>query len=158
MLYLIGKIVSTHGIKGEVKVQSITDFNRFFVGSKVIINQQEMTIKTVRRQQDLYLISFENFPTLSEVEHLKKQEIYTSQEPDELLEDEFHLPQLIGLDVYAQNNYFVGKVIELVEVPQGYLLRVKKDDGQYKLIPFVDVFIKEVTDEKIVIDAIEGLI
>src|SRR5690606_32217589 len=116
-------------------------------------------IKSVRRQEKLFLVSFEGYPTLTEVEHLKQQEIYTSEEPDRLDADSFHLPKLIGLKVYDQHDYLIGTVLELVDVPQGYLLRVmRKDNGKTVLIPFVEAFIKNVNEESIHIETIEGLI
>ena len=36
-MFLVGKIVGTHGIKGEVKVINESDFDRFFVGSKLFV-------------------------------------------------------------------------------------------------------------------------
>lgn len=158
MLYSIGKVVQTHGIKGEVKIKPNTDFERFIKGHDLIIGDQTYTIKSVRRQNDLFLVAFEGYPTLTEVEHLKQQEIYTNEEPEILDADSFHLPKLIGLKVYDQHNYLIGTVLELVDVPQGYLLRVQRIDNNLVLIPFVDAFIKEVNEESIHIETIEGLI
>ena len=158
MLYSIGKVVQTHGIKGEVKISAHTDFDRFIKGKIVIINQKDYQIKSVRRQKDLYLVAFEGYPTLTEVEHLKQQEIYTNEEPGLLEADTFHLPKLIGLKVYDQHNYLIGTVTELLSVPQGYLIRVQKEDQKLVLIPFVDAFIKSVNEESIIVETIEGLI
>ena len=43
-MYLVGKIVGTHGIKGELKVKSDTSFDRFKKGSKLYIEKQEEII------------------------------------------------------------------------------------------------------------------
>ena len=159
MLYSIGKVVQTHGIKGEVKIRPNTDFDRFKKGRKLIINDEIYIIQSVRRQKDIFLVAFEGYPTLTEVEHLKQQEVYTDEEPTQLDDDVYHLPKLIGLKVYDQHNYLIGNVIELVDVPQGYLLRVKRlDNHKLILIPFVDAFVKSVDDESIKIETIEGLI
>ena len=159
MLYSIGKVVQTHGIKGEVKIKSHTDFERFIKGNHIIIGDTKYIIQTVRKQKDLFLVSFEGYPTLTEVEHLKQQEIYTDEEPGLLDSDAFHLPKLIGLDVYDQHNYLIGSVSELVEVPQGYLLRVlRNDNDKTVLIPFIETFIKSVDETSIHIETIEGLI
>lgn len=159
MLYSIGKVVQTHGIKGEVKIKPHTDFDRFVKGSDVIIQDTKYKIQTVREQKDLLLVSFVGYPTLTDVEHLKQQEIYTDEEPLDLESDAFHLPKLIGLKVYDQHNYLIGTVLELVDVPQGYLLRILRDDnGKTVLIPFIDKFIKSVDETSIHIETIEGLI
>lgn len=159
MLYLIGKVVQTHGIKGEVKIKPLTDFDRFVKDKTVWINNKPYHIQSVRKQKDMLIVSFRDYPTLTEVEHLKQQEIYTDEQPKNLDDDTFHLPQLIGLNVYDQYNYLIGKVIELMEVPQGFLLRVQRTDSDKTvLIPFIDVFIKEVTATSIKVETIEGLV
>lgn len=159
MLYLIGKVVQTHGIKGEVKIKPLTDFDRFVKGKTVYINNKPYDIQSVRNQKDMLIVSFRDYPTLTEVEHLKQQEIYTDEQPKNLDDDTFHLPQLIGLNVYDQYNYLIGKVVELMEVPQGFLLRVQRTNSDKTvLIPFKDVFIKEVTATSIVVETIEGLV
>lgn len=159
MLYLIGKVVQTHGIKGEVKIKPLTDFDRFVKGKTVYINNKPYDIQSVRNQKDMLIVSFRDYPTLTEVEHLKQQEIYTDEQPKNLDDDTFHLPRLIGLNVYDQYNYLIGKVVELMEVPQGFLLRVQRTNSDKTvLIPFKDVFIKEVTATSIVVETIEGLV
>ena len=159
MLYLIGKVVQTHGIKGEVKIKPLTDFDRFVKGKTVYINNKPYDIQSVRKNKDMLIVSFRDYPTLTEVEHLKQQEIYTDEQPTSLDDDTYHLPQLIGLDVYDQYNYLIGKVVELMEVPQGFLLRIQRTNSDKTvLIPFKDVFIKEVTATSIVVETIEGLV
>ena len=159
MLYLIGKVVQTHGIKGEVKIKPLTDFDRFVKGKTVYINNKPYDIQSVRKHKDMLIVSFRDYPTLTEVEHLKQQEIYTDEQPTSLDDDTYHLPQLIGLDVYDQYNYLIGKVVELMEVPQGFLLRIQRTNSDKTvLIPFKDVFIKEVTATSIVVETIEGLV
>lgn len=157
MLYLIGKIMNTHGIKGELKVTSSTDFDRFKKQEVVYIDNQPYTIKTVRKQKKIYIISFETLNTLNDVLFLKGKEIYTDQEP-KLNEDEFHLPKLIGLDVKLLDGTLIGVVESVEALPQGYYLRIKKlNQHRTILIPFLKVFVKSVEDA-IYIDPIEGLI
>lgn len=158
ILYSIGKIVTTHGIKGEVKVLPDTDFDRFIKGATVYVNGKPLIIKSVRTQNEYFLVSFEGYPTLTEVEVLRGFEVFTAEEPTELGENEYHLPQLIGLNVYAMDNTLIGTVDNLVEVPQGHLLRVLTNENKKVLIPFVKEFIKTVSDDGIWIDVIEGLL
>ncbi len=158
LFYCIGKIVNTHGIKGEVKVRPETDFNRFKIGKTVYVDSKTLTIKTVRKQNDLFIISFNEHSSLTSVEHLKHQDIYTNEEPNELSDDEFHLPKLIGLNVFTENHYVFGTVEDIVDVPQGHLLRVKTLDERSIMIPFVKEFIKSVSEEGIMIALIEGLL
>lgn len=158
VLYSIGKIVTTHGVRGEVKISPETDFNRFVKGATVYVNGKTLIIKSVRTQNNYFLVSFEGYPTLTEVEKLRGLEVYTNEEPEELGEDEFHLPKLIGLDVFLMDNTPVGEVTSLLDVPQGHLLNILTTEGKQVLVPFIKQFVKEVTDEGIWIEVIEGLL
>lgn len=156
--YAVGHIANTHGVKGEVKVLPETDFDRFTVGQTFKIDAGTLTIKTVRPQNKYLLISFEGYHSLDDVLRLKGQTLYTNQAPEILDDDAYHLPTLIGLSVYTNSSLYVGKVIAVTEVPQGHLLRIETVEGKKVYVPFVNAFIKEVTDESITIEPIEGLL
>lgn len=156
-MYRIGMIANTHGVRGELKIISETDFNRFEKGKTVIINDQTYKIQSVRDQNKFLLIKFEGFNTINDVERLKGTPIY-SDEPYEIEEeDTYHYQALIGTKVYTDKGEYLGITSDIIEVPHGHLIEVKDGDRK-NLIPFVQNFIKEVTNEKIVITPIEGLI
>ena len=158
-MYLIGKVIKTHGVKGELKINNYSDFKRFVLKKEVIINQNTYVIKSVRSQNELLLVMFEGINDLNEAQKLRGFEIYASDSiKQELASDEYHLPQLINLLVYTSDNQLVGTVKYVNEVPQGHMLEVIKTDGKKILIPFLAVFVKEVLTDRIIIDPIEGLI
>ncbi len=160
MAYEIGKIVNTHGIKGEVKVKSNSDFDRFKENKKVytILKDQkiELKITSVREASDHLIIGFDQFDNINQVLHLKGAVLFTDEKP-KLKKDEYHYQDLIDKWVYNQQGVCVGKVTDLLEVPQGHLLEILKEDKK-SLVPFVSAFIKSVDDEKIIIEEIEGLL
>jgi 16S rRNA processing protein RimM len=160
MAYEIGKVINTHGIKGEVKVKTNSDFDRFKKNKKVytFIKEQkiELKIQTVRVASDHLIIGFDAFDNINQVLHLKGAVLYTDEKP-KLKKDEFHYQDLIGKQVYNQNNVCVGTVTDILEVPQGHLLQVEKDDKK-ALIPFVSAFVKNISEDRIDIEEIEGLI
>jgi len=158
MKYSIGKIVRTHGIKGEVKVISSSDFNRIAVKETVYIDQKPYVISSVRRQNEYYLVGFEGLNTLNDVEPLKGKEVYTNKEPEVLSEDEFHLPKLIDLACVSDQGVYLGKVESVILLPQGYYLRIQTKESKKILIPFIKEFILDVKDDEILIKVIEGLL
>lgn len=159
MEYLIGIIKKTHGLKGGVIVKSLTDFERFKKDEVVYykLNNQnyELKIKEVNKFKNDLLVYFYNKDHISLVKEFKSLSLYTNKEP-ELKEDEYHFNDLIGKEVYNQHNTYIGIVIDLMIVPQGHILRIKTDKKD-ALVPFNEVFIKEVNNN-IVINEIEGLI
>lgn len=160
MAYEIGKVINTHGIKGEVKVKTNSDFDRFKINKKIytIIKEQkvELKIQTVRVASDHLIIGFDAFDNINQVLHLKGAVLYTDEKP-KLKKDEFHYQDLIGKSVFNQHNACVGIVTDILEVPQGHLLKVEKDDKK-ALIPFVNAFVKTISEDRIDIEEIEGLL
>ena len=61
--YRVGKILTTHGLKGDVKVQTFSDFDRFYKGSKLYIkHKNDYILVTVNKVSELakgLLVSFD---------------------------------------------------------------------------------------------------
>lgn len=160
MSYEIGRIINTHGIRGEVKVKTDSDFDRFVVGKTIYVLdkdiKKELTIKAVRKFPQGLIVKFVGIDNINDIEYLKGSLLYTDEEPV-LEEDEYHYNDLIGLKVINQNNVEIGVVNDVIDVPQGHLLQVKTS-SKMVLIPFVSAFIKEIDEHSIKIEEIEGLL
>lgn len=160
--YRIGKILNTHGLKGDLKVQVITDFDRFEKGSTVYLlyKDEYKTLKVCKKSEYAphILVRFENHEDINLVEKWKGSELFITEAEQEALPDgEYYYHQLIGLEVINENGDHRGVVHQIREVPQGNLLVVKKPDGKNALIPFRDEFIKKVSQFRIIVKEIEGL-
>lgn len=169
---LVGKIVGTFGIKGELKVISETSFAeaRYKKGSKLLMqvngNFIEVVIRSHRVHKKMDIISFSQVGNnlisndINQVEKYVGCSLFVDHESlDELEDDEFYFDDLIGLMAYDQNGSLIGEVIEIRELPRGILLEIKTKDKNV-LVPFVDEFVSDVNleEEKIVINVIEGLL
>ncbi len=162
-MYQIGKITSTHGLKGEVKIYNLSDFDRFFDGEVVYVMLKDQkvtfTIERVRAQKNMLIVKFKNYDDINDILPYKGLYVFSDEEIDDQLEDDdYHYDDVIGKDVYTDDMIFVGKVSSLVEVPQGHLLEIEKKDGKKVLVPFVKEFIGDIDDEKVIIKPIEGLL
>ena len=160
-MYLVGTIIGTHGIRGELKVKSETDFNRFVVGNYLFIRKDgkdiRIEISSSRIHKGFYLITIDKKYNINLVLEYVGCNIYTDTKSDDLGEDEFYIDDLVGLTVYNNDKEIIGEVIDVREVPQGYILEVKHNN-RVVLIPFVNQFVKEVKEEGIYVELIEGLI
>lgn len=154
-MFLIGYITTTHGVKGEVKVKNLSDYDRFKVKQQVSIGNQMYTIEHVKTQHDRLIIKFKEINTMNEAQLLKDQDIFVDQKPTS--QSGTHYQDIIGKEVYNKSQAYIGTVKYIREVPQGHILEIDVD-GTLKLIPFVDAFIHEVLEDKIIIDVIEGLL
>jgi 16S rRNA processing protein RimM len=162
--YQVARILNTHGLKGELKLQVITDFDRFSKGSRLYICYKDEYIPVIVKSSKDYktgmLIVFENLEDINLVEKYKNSFLYISEEDrGEAPSGMFFFSDLIGKEVVNQNGVSRGKVIEMQENGNIYNLVIKKEnDKKIYRVPFVqNVFIKEVNETQIIINEIEGL-
>lgn len=159
----LGSIVNTFGIKGELKVMTESDFieERFSKGKKVYFKfgkeMQEHHATGFRVHKNNVLLQIDDIKDINLVEQYVGCDIYASAEDElDLEEDDYYIDDLVDLEVYNTLGDFIGIVTDVLEMPRGYLLEVK--DGNKKvLIPFVEAFVKDITEDKIIIEEIEGL-
>ena len=151
----IGKLVNTHGIKGEVKVISNFKYkDEVFKKNNIIyINDKSYTIKTHRKHQKFDLLTFENYENINDVLDLKGSLIYINRE-DYTFEGILN-EDLYGKKVYDKDKY-IGNLKEIINNKNQELLVIEKDEKTY-LVPYVDEFVKEI-NEDIKLDLIKGLI
>lgn len=159
----IGVIVNTHGLKGELKVKSLSDFNeiRFQIGKELLILYQNaftsVKIASFREHKGMVYISFVDHQDINLVEKYKGSELFiNSEDRHELEEDEVYYSDLMGCDVYDEENHMLGKVEDIIETGANAVLRVNKRI----LIPYVKDFIVDVDvkEKKIIIHVVEGLL
>ena len=162
---VIGKIVNTFGIKGELKVYSYTDFvkDRFRKGSTVYLSEKYLpfVVNSCREHKGFLLVSFKDHEDINLVEKYKNMLLYKAREDIKpLKKGEYYFSDLRDLEVYVDGEN-VGKVKNVEEGIRNNNLRiVKYADKKEYLVPFLDVFIENVDLERKRIDIIkmEGLL
>lgn len=138
----IGKIVSTHGIKGELKI--ISDFFEkdkiFKKGFKLYLTPlyHEEVINTYRVHKNYDMVTFDGYNDINDVLKYIGMGVYIKRSDLDLKEDEYLLNDLIGYEVY-EDSKLLGKVSS-ISFNNNVLLKI--DDKFY--IPFIDEFIEKV--------------
>ena len=146
---VIGLITSCHGIKGQVKVKSLSDFEERFLEPGLRWLQKgneppskiELTSGFKQTRKDTFIIKLKGINSRNHAEQLKEFKILvkTNHLP-KLKKEEFHLLELINLQVKTFENdelKIIGKVINL-ENEKNNLLVIELSKNQKKvLIPFV---------------------
>ena len=147
----IGKIVNTHGIKGEVRIlSSFSDKSIFNPGNTLYIGDDALKISTYRVHKNYDMVTFEGIDNINDVLKYKGMDVYIKREDI----SNFIIEDLIGYEVYT--NKLVGKVDRLISNIKYVILVL--DNGS--MIPYIDAFIDKIDNEnkKIYIKEIEGLI
>lgn len=162
---IVGKIINTHGIKGEVKIYPMTDdVERFSNLEKIYIGdlRKEVNLKTVRYHKGFPIIGFKEFDDINQVLTFKDQLIYVDDEDRIVLpEDHYFLYDLIDCVVYDTDNNKIGYINDVLQNVSNdiYVIKDEINNKEY-LIPAVKQFIKlvDVESKRVVIDPIEGMI
>ena len=164
----VGKIVNTHSLKGEVKVISSTDFEeeRFKKGSKLLITRgnqliREVVVQSYRNHKNFLLVKFEGIDSVEEAEKLKNLQIkIDSDEVGELEENEFYFHEIIGCEVFDENDKNLGEIIDILTPGANDVWVIKGENGKEILIPYIEDVVKQIDiiNKKVNIEVMEGLI
>lgn len=162
---LIGKIINTHGIQGDLKIDNYSDFvsDRYQKDSLIYLGEdyEPYKVKNCRQHQGYLLLRLEDNEDINLVEKHKNKYIYKAkQDIKPLKEGEYYFSDLRDLDVYVDNQ-LVGKVVRVEEGVRNNNLRIKKtSDDKQTLIPYLPQFIQKVDLDNKRIDVVkmEGLL
>jgi len=168
----VGFITSCHGINGQVKVKSLSDFEERFLkpGSRWLQKENEPPAKIElisgfkQPGKETFIVKFQGINTRNHAEQLKKCKILVKTETlPKLKEEEFHLLELMNLEVKTLENdelKIIGKVINL-ENEKNNLLVIELFKNQKKvLIPFVKeiVTLVDIKNNFLIIEPPKGLL
>ncbi|ATU26705.1 ribosome maturation factor RimM [Bacillus velezensis] len=165
----VGKIVNTHGIKGEVRVISKTDFaeerykpgNTLYLFAEGAAEPIKVTVSAHRLHKQFHLLQFKEMPSLNEVEHLRNMVIKVPEEDlGELEEDEFYFHEIIGCEVMSEDGELIGTVKEILTPGANDVWVVQRKGKKDALIPYIASVVKDINinEKKIKIHVMEGLI
>ncbi|MEG1096185.1 MAG: ribosome maturation factor RimM [Clostridiales bacterium] len=160
----VGRIVAVHGIKGEVKVASLSSNpRRFKKGSKLTIEKtgELAAIATVRPQNDLFLIRFEGVEDRNTAEILKGSMLQIPQEDAAPLPNgEYYFFQLEGLEVITEEGESLGTITDLMANGANDVYRVDMGNNDYLLLPALKQVVKKVDleNKKMTVALLPGLL
>lgn len=155
----VGKIVSTHGIKGEIRI--LSDFlykDRVFkIGNKLLIDDKEYTIRSYRVHKGYDMVTLDDYNDINQILFLMKKKVYYSKESLELLDNEILDEELINFEVLTTDGKR-GIIKEIFLASKtNKIIRVMFD--KEVMIPLNSPMIKSVSrnDKKIVVELILGM-
>ena len=150
----IGKIVNTHGIKGELRIKdNLTTKQRneiFKIGSNLIIEDKSYKITSYRIHKDYDMVTFLGFTNINEVLFLKGKKVYKSKNGINLNNEDILDSELITYKVRTTDN-IEGKILDIEETGNNYkILRLLINNNEV-LVPYHKEFVKIDSNKKEVI-------
>lgn len=162
----IGQIVNTYGIKGFLKVVPYTDDITRFEDLKTIYIETKNSLKSVvieevKYAKNLVLLKLKGIDDINTAQIYKNCYIKIDRKDAvKLPEDSYFIVDLIGLQVYTDNNEELGNIVDVYPTGANDIYVVKNETGKQVLLPAIGDVIKKVDIEnkKMIVHLIEGLI
>ena len=162
----IAKVVSTQGNKGEVNIFPLTDLaNRFKNLTTVFLrnnnSQTTLNVEKIRIKENTVVLKFKNIENIKEAKMIVGSFLEVERKNAvKLPKDTYFIFEIIGLEVYAENNIFLGKVENVISTGSNEVYIVKGKNKKELFIPAIQEVVKNVNLEKkrINIKMVDGLI
>jgi 16S rRNA processing protein RimM len=165
----VGKVVNTHGIRGELKVLSQTDFieERFAPGSKLTLLNPEMTqqiqvvVQSSRLHKEMIIAKLKGYDNINDVEKYKGWSLkVTKDNLIDLEEGEYYQHQIIGCRVVTDEGEELGVITEILVPGANDVWVVEQSKGKQVLIPVIDDVLLnvDVANKLVTVRLMEGLI
>ena len=158
----IGKIVNTHGIRGEVKIQPWCDEPELFDELEYLfIEGEKYNIVRNRFHKTCQIVQLENVNSIDYAERFKNQIVYINRDALELPEGRYYIADIEGLTVKEQNGRILGVVDEIIKTGSNDVYSLKDTFNKKPvLIPVIEGVVLETNIDGgyIVVKLPEGLI
>ncbi|NSL51206.1 ribosome maturation factor RimM [Calidifontibacillus erzurumensis] len=166
--YNVGKIVNTHGVRGEVRILSSTDFpeERYKKGSLLFIEVGrnefvEVKVASHRLHKNFHLLTFEGYDNINDVEKFKGKMLKIREDQlGELDENEFYYHEIIGCTVLTEEGVKLGEIKEILSPGANDVWVVKRQGEKDLLLPYIEDVVKrvDVENKKVIVHMMEGLL
>lgn len=157
-----GKIVTTHGIKGEVKImpycdsaELLAEFDRLFIGK----NHDEIIVERARVQKNMVIAKLEGINTPEEAEKLRNKMLFMHRDDLELDDDTYFIQDLIGMEVKdADSDALYGTIADVMQTGANDVYVVRGEEREYLVPAIADVVIStDLDSNKMTIRPLDGL-
>lgn len=161
----IGKIINTHGLKGEVKVSVWTDMPDDFEGISYALtkhggSEQKLNIDGIKYQKNNIIVKFREIGSIEEAQSYKNAVLYVPKEElGELPENVYYIADLLDCAVFSEKGEKIGVLWDVFSTGSNDVYDIKRDGAKNLLVPIIDGVVKsvDIANKKIVIKIPEGL-
>ena len=137
-----GRITSTHGVHGEVKIEvwldTPEDLKHY---RRIFIDGQEKKLLSVRQQNRFVIVKLHQIDDINAAQPLKGKTVFIAREDAPLPPGGYFLQDLLDAKVVLEDGSPVGVLTEVLERPANNVYVVTDPDGKEILIPVVPAFI-----------------
>lgn len=158
-----GKIVGTHGIKGELRVQPWCDSPEFITKFKTLyldaLGEKTIKINSSRAHGNICLLKVKGIDTIEQAEALRGKVLFINREDCELEEGRYFVDDIIGCSVYdLESGVLYGTVSDVSQTGANDVWHILINGTEY-LLPNIPEFVKvvDIDNSTIKITAPKGI-
>lgn len=158
----IGKVVSTHGLRGELRVDPWCDSPQFLCQFKTLYLKKGETKLSVssRPHKTIAIVKAKGIDTIEEAEKLRGKVLYINRSDARLAPGEYFIQDLMGLDVIdIDTSKSYGKITDVLKTGANDVYQVTDEKKKEYLIPVIDDVVKEIdiNGGKVLIKPLKGI-
>ena len=156
-----GKIVNTHGLKGEVKVYSYTDNDQNILKLKrVYIDGKKYDVQSIKPFKNMFIMKLKGIDIIEDTKVLMDKMCFREIVKGESNEEEgYFIKDLIGIKVIKEDNTPLGMLTEVLNTGANDVYEVLLEDGKKIYLPAIAQVVKKIDiDSKVmIVNVMEGL-
>jgi 16S rRNA processing protein RimM len=155
----VGRIVGVHGVRGDVKVETLTDFPERFDRSALLwLRGVQRRVERSRWVGRNVYLKLEGIDTRNDAEALRGEELFVAAARDLGGTDVFYQHDLIGLPVEDTDGATLGRLTDILSTGANDVYVVQGERGDL-LLPAVEDVVKQidVAGGRIVVELLPGL-
>lgn len=162
----VGKIINTHGLRGEVKVVTWTDYPEVFEEIKYVwvkkkTGDERLDIKNIKYQKNNIILKFAQIDSIEDAEKYKNMVLFADRNQLPPLPEGMHyIVDLIGLEVYEEESgEKIGEIADVFNTGANDIYDVKREGKKNLLLPVIDECVKNVDldNNRVTVHVMEGL-
>ena len=162
----VGKIIGTHGIKGQLKIRSYSGNVESLHSARTVVLKsvdgtlREFMLKSFNANSGKFIIGLQDFDDIDQAKLLMGSELCIKRgNLPKLTDDEYYWSDLIGLQVITDSGTLLGTIADIFETGSSDIYVVRDNSREY-LIPAIADVVKQVdlAGGKIIITPLEGLL
>ena len=158
----VGKVVNTHGVRGDVKVIPWCDTANFVCNFETLYTKNGETAFKVTRARvlgNMAILRFEGIDNPIKADTLRQTVLYINRDDAKLPEGSYFVADLIGLEVYDEQGKCYGKIKDVLKTGANDVYEIEADGGRLYYIPAIPSVIldTDIDNGKMTIFPMEGL-
>jgi 16S rRNA processing protein RimM len=155
----VGRIIAAHGVRGEIKVEPLSDFpQRFEAGSRLWLDGEPYTVDRGRVQGRIVVLKLQGIDTRNQAESLHGKTLMAPEATRIEEPDVYYLHDILGAKVQDSAGQALGELVEVLSTGSNDVYVVRGPRGELLLPALDDVVLEvDVKARRITVEVPDGL-